>query len=68
MSATERVTALLADRVPLTLLFDIAGFAPTSQELLRDERYDDADVADSLAALARRVDEAVPHARTAWTA
>ncbi len=68
MRASERVTALLADRVPLTLLCDIAGFAPSSQELLRAERYDDADVARSLAELSARVDAVVPHARTAWSA
>jgi len=68
MTASERVTALLQDGVPLTLLFDVAGFAPSSQELLREERYGDADVARSLAELAAHVDQVVPHARATWSA
>ncbi len=68
MTTSEHVTALLRDRVPLTLLVDIAGLGPSSHELLHQERYDEADVARSLTELAARVDAAVPHARRAWSA
>ena len=68
-TTSEHVTALLADRVPLRLLFDLAGFAPSSEELLREERFADADVRDlaELAVLAARVD-AAGQARSAWSA
>ncbi len=68
MTTSEHVAALLRDRVPLTLLVDIAGLGPSSHELLHEERYGDADVARSLDELAAQVDAAVPHARTAWSA
>ena len=66
-TTSEHVTALLADRVPLRLLFDLAGFAPSSEELLREERFGDTDIRD-LANLAAQVDAAVPQARSAWSA
>ena len=66
MTTSEHVTALLRDRVPLTLLVDIAwGLRPSSHELLHQERYDEADVARSLTEPAAGVDAAVPHARRA---
>ena len=52
MSGFGRVYSMLSDRVPLALWYDIAGFGPSSQELLRAERYNDADVARSLEELA----------------
>ena len=37
MSSTLSVLELLEQKVPLTLLFDLAGFAPTSEELYHSE-------------------------------
>lgn len=37
MEARAQVETLIADGVPLTLLFDIAGYGPTSTQLLFEE-------------------------------
>lgn len=37
MSSHPHVLALLENHVPLALLFDLAGFAASSQELYRSE-------------------------------
>lgn len=37
MTDDARTNALLRHGVPLTLLFDLAGFGPTSEELYRSE-------------------------------
>ena len=36
MTASDQVARLLVDQVPLALLFDLAGYGPTAQELMAE--------------------------------
>lgn len=43
MSASQKVMSAMAEGIPLTLLFDVAGFGPTAFELLQREGSQPAD-------------------------